>query len=70
MKEKEIIKLKNLLTLEVGGEGSKDLLQGQITCDMNKIVEKSSSLGALCNIKGRVISSFIVILAFGIGLFV
>ena len=63
MKEKEIIKLKNLLTLEVEGEGSKDLLQGQITCDMDKIVEKSSSLGALCNIKGRVISSFIVILA-------
>ena len=60
MDEIKLIELNYLGMLEVSGEGSFDLLQGQITCDLNKINSSSSSLGALCNSKGRVLSSFIV----------
>ena len=60
MDEIKLIELDYLGMLEVSGEGSFDLLQGQITCDLNKINSSSSSLGALCNSKGRVISSFVV----------
>lgn len=60
MDEDKIIKLDNLSILEVSGKGAADLLQGQITCDVNKINKDTSCLGALCNVKGRVISSFVV----------
>ena len=60
MDEIKLIELNYLGMLEISGEGSFDLLQGQITCDLNKINSSSSSLGALCNSKGRVLSSFIV----------
>ena len=60
MDEIKLIELNYLGMLEISGEGSFDLLQGQITCDLNKINSSSSSLGALSNSKGRVLSSFIV----------
>ena len=56
----KLIKLDYLSTLRFSGEGALELLQGQLTCDMEKVNEQYSSLGALCNIKGRVISSFLV----------
>ena len=56
----KLIKLDYLSTLSFSGEGALELLQGQITCDMEKVNEQHSSLGALCNIKGRVVSSFLV----------
>ena len=48
-------------TLEIIGEGSIDLLQGQITSDMEKVTESQNCLGALCNVKGRVESSFLIV---------
>ena len=61
MKSNELIELGYLSTLEIIGEGAFDLLQGQITSDMDKVTAHQLCLGALCNIKGRVESSFIVI---------
>ena len=60
MVENKIIDLNYLSILKVSGQGAFELLQGQITCDLNKVNSTSSCLGALCNVKGRVISSFIV----------
>ena len=61
MKSINLIELGYLSTLEIIGEGAIDLLQGQITSDMEKVSDNQSCLGALCNIKGRVESSFLVI---------
>jgi len=58
MDKNKAIDLNHLSVLEVNGEGSFDLLQGQITCDVSKVSAKNSELGALCNAKGRIISSF------------
>ena len=54
------INLKQLGLLEIVGSGAKELLQGQITIDIEKVKSNYSLHGALCNIKGRIISSFIV----------
>ena len=58
MDKNKAIDLNHLSVLEVNGEGSFELLQGQITCDVSKVSTKNSELGALCNAKGRIISSF------------
>ena len=59
MKGKELIKLEHLSILEINGKGSFELLQGQITSDMEKVSEDNCVMGSICDIKGRVISSFI-----------
>ena len=64
MKSNELIELGYLSTLEIIGEGAFDLLQGQITSDMDKVTDHQICLGALCNIKGRVESSFIVMTSY------
>ena len=46
--------------LTISGSEAKKLLQGQITIDLDKVTDSHSIHGAMCNIKGRVISSFIV----------
>jgi hypothetical protein len=61
MNERRLISLNYLNILEIVGEGAKDLLQGQLTCDINKVSSENPILGAICNVKGRVISSFILI---------
>ena len=61
MKINNITKLLYFTILEIRGEGSKDLLQGQITCDLEKLDGSNRLFGALCNPKGRVISSFILL---------
>ena len=61
MQSINLIELDYLSTLEIIGEGSIDLLQGQITSDMAKVTDSQSCLGALCNIKGRVESSFLIV---------
>ena len=60
MKGKELIKLEYLSILEINGKGSFELLQGQITSDMEKVSEDNCIIGSICDIKGRVLSSFIV----------
>ena len=57
----DLIELDYLSTLEIIGEGSIDLLQGQITSDMAKVTDSQNCLGALCNVKGRVESSFLIV---------
>ncbi|HEX4045207.1 MAG TPA: folate-binding protein YgfZ, partial [Gammaproteobacteria bacterium] len=44
--------------LKVSGPDAQKLLQGQLTCDVTTISTERSSLGALCNPQGRVISLF------------
>ena len=61
MKDSGLVFLKNFSELSITGEGSKDFLQGQISADIDKIDENNSSLACLCNVKGRVISSFTLI---------
>ncbi|URQ67572.1 hypothetical protein M9C81_04730 [SAR86 cluster bacterium] len=59
MKGKELIKLDYLSILEINGNGSFELLQGQITSDMEKVSLDNCVIGSICDIKGRVVSSFI-----------
>ena len=61
MNKKRLINLNYLNILEITGEGAMELLQGQLTCDMDKVSPKNPILGAICNLKGRVVSSFVVI---------
>ena len=61
MKSIDLIELDYLSTLEIIGEGSIDLLQGQITSDMTKVTDSRNCLGALCNVRGRVESSFLIV---------
>ena len=62
MDKNKVTDLNHLSFLEINGKGAFDLLQGQITCDVNKVDSNNSCLGALCNVKGRIISSFILCL--------
>lgn len=62
MDKNKVTDLNHLSFLEINGKGAFDLLQGQITCDVNKVDSNNSCLGALCNAKGRIISSFILCL--------
>jgi hypothetical protein len=44
--------------LEISGEESEKFLQGQLTCDLAHLPDGGVQLGAACNNKGRVYSSF------------
>ena len=44
--------------IRVSGPDARTFLQGQVTCDTTKITPTQSVLGALCNLKGRVIADF------------
>ena len=55
-----LLKLDYLSILEINGKGSYELLQGQITADMDKVSNSNSVIGAICDIKGRAVSSFAV----------
>ena len=55
-----LLKLDYLSILEINGKGSSELLQGQITADMDKVSNTNSVIGAICDIKGRAVSSFVV----------
>lgn len=52
--------LGNYGVIQVSGEDSLKLLQGQLTCDMNDVNDEQASLGGLCNVKGRLHSVFYV----------
>ncbi len=59
--DKRIYPIAHLAVLTVGGKDAAKLLQGQITCNVNDISETKSSLGAMCNPKGRAIATFLLI---------
>lgn len=47
--------------LAITGEDAATFLQGQTTCDVNKVNTNETILGAFCNPKGRVISTFLLL---------
>jgi folate-binding protein YgfZ len=51
----------HLTVLTVSGKDAATLLQGQITCNINDVSEEKSSLGALCNPKGKAIATFLLV---------
>jgi tRNA-modifying protein YgfZ len=58
---KTICPVAHLAVLTVSGKDAAKLLQGQITCNVNDVSETKSSLGALCNPKGRAITTFLLV---------
>jgi len=53
-----ITQLNNHDLLKIEGIDAKKLLQGQVTCDVDKITATTGSLAAHCNPQGRIISLF------------
>ncbi len=51
----------NLDVLAVTGPDAVKLLQGQLTCDVEAVSDPGCARGALCNNKGRVLATFILI---------
>lgn len=58
---KRIYPIAHLGILTVAGSDAAKFLQGQITCNIHDISDIKSSLGAMCNPKGRVITTFLLI---------
>lgn len=54
--------LTHLGLIKITGSEAKKFLQGQLTCDMEKITLTQSSLAAHCNPQGRIISLFYIFL--------
>lgn len=59
--EKTLCPLTHLGVLTVAGKDAASFLQGQVTCNVHDISESKSSLGAICNPKGRVITTFLLV---------
>jgi tRNA-modifying protein YgfZ len=51
-----LFELPQLSVLNVLGEKASEFLQGQISCDVNKVNAHTMRQGALCNLKGRVLA--------------
>ena len=47
--------------LKISGVDAISFLQGYTTCDLSMLQDKEAQLGAICNIQGRMLASFIVI---------
>lgn len=50
--------LKDYGFIQVTGPDAETFLQGQLTCDLTQVTDSHATLGASCNLKGRVISLF------------
>src|SRR3990167_1537544 len=50
--------LQHYQCLEISGVDTATFLQGQLTCDVKRIDDEHSSLGAYCNLQGRMVSLF------------
>ncbi|MEI6706991.1 MAG: folate-binding protein [Methylococcales bacterium] len=59
--QQQIYPLTHLAILSVSGNDAGKFLQGQITCNVNDITATQSSLGAMCNPKGRAITTFLLV---------
>ena len=60
---KTIYPVAHLAVLTVSGKDAAKFLQGQITCDVNEVSGQKSSPGALCNPKGRTVTTFLLVKA-------
>ncbi|MGO3346528.1 MAG: CAF17-like 4Fe-4S cluster assembly/insertion protein YgfZ [Marinomonas sp.] len=47
--------------LRIKGDDARKFLQGQVSCDMTKLSTESSLYGAICSIKGRIITNFFAV---------
>lgn len=52
------LRLQNNDFVQVAGPDSKTFLQGQVSCNMDRLSPTQSLMGVLCNLKGRVIADF------------
>lgn len=59
--DKTIYPVAHLAVLMISGKDAAKLLQGQLTCNVNDVTGTKSSPGALCNPKGRVITTFLLV---------
>lgn len=59
--DKRIYPVSYLGVLTIAGKDAAKFLQGQITCNINDITDTQSSLGAMCNPKGRAITTFLLV---------
>ena len=50
--------LSHLGVIQCSGKDSKTFLQGQLSCDLNKLTPGGNCLGAHCNLQGRAVSLF------------
>lgn len=53
-----MVLLEQFHLLKISGPDAKQFLQGQLTCDIEKITPQNSVLAAYCDLKGRMISNF------------
>lgn len=59
--DKTIYPVAHLAILTVSGKDAAKFLQGQVTCNVNEVTETKCSPGALCNPKGRAITTFLLV---------
>ncbi|MDP3932463.1 MAG: folate-binding protein [Methylococcaceae bacterium] len=59
--EKYLCPLAHLGVITIAGKDAVSFLQGQITCNVHDITDNKSTLGAICNPKGRVITTFLLV---------
>ncbi len=50
--------LKNWTCIRISGSGAEKLLQGQLTCDVTRLIPLQPQLGAYCNLQGKIEASF------------
>ena len=51
-----IYPLTHLTVITLQGQASRDVLQGQLSCDIREVTASQMRQGALCNLKGRVMA--------------
>ncbi len=59
--DKQIYPLAHLGVITISGVDAAAFLQGQITCNVNDLSDTKSSIGAMCNPKGRAIATFLLV---------
>ena len=47
--------------LELSGRDAKKFLQGYTTCNLENLTPEKAQMGAICDIQGRVITSFLLV---------
>lgn len=61
LQNKEVIAQQEIGVLKVAGPDARKFLQGQITCDIHKLTQTDALYGAICSIKGRIITNFYLV---------
>lgn len=59
--ESAVCRLAHFGFLRVSGPDSASFMQGYTTCELSDMAEDEARLGAVCNLKGRMIASFLAI---------